>query len=510
MHDRAWARAIFALCALVGAGSINAPARAQKSADTLRVTWRDAIADADPYYNQQRTGLVLALHVWDCLIYRDAETFQIKPLLATAWRYVDPTTLEFDLRRGVTFHDGSPFTADDVVYTVNTVLADKQVAVPSNFEFIAGADKIDDFKVRIRLKRVFPAALEYLSMVLPIWPKAYREKIGVTEYAKAPVGTGPYRIAKLDGTSEIDLERFRDYYDDSPKGKPAIARVVIHEVNDASAEVSDLLGGRADWIWNFAPDAYASIAATPTLQATRAESMRIGYMSLDAAGRTGADNPLTNVKVRQAIIYAIDRQTIAKQLVQGGSRVPDAPCYFTQFGCDQVAAVRYDYDPGKAKSLLAEAGYPNGFDTEIVSYVLPQYGSAIQTYLRAVGINAKLTQLQVADATRLSLDGKAPLYLGSWGSYSINDVSAILPFFFDGTPNDYTRDPEIEKLVEEGGSTTNPDERRHFYSEAIRRITANADFLPLHTYVTLYGFSRQLNFKAFPDELPRFFLASWR
>ena len=485
------------------------PAMAQKSANTLRVAWRDAVPNVDPYYNQLRTGLVLAHQTWDTLIYRDPDTFQIKPLLATSWKQADDTTWEFELRPGVTFHDGSPFTADDVVYTINTVLTDKQVSVPSNFAYLAGAEKIDDLHVRVKLKRIFPAALEYMSMTLPIWPKAYRERVGADAYSKAPVGTGPFRIIKVDGVSEIDMER-NDAYFDGPKGHPAIARLMIHEVADATTEITEILSGRADWIWNFNPDQFENISRVPTLQAVRAESMRIGYLQLDAAGRTGADNPLTKLKVRQAIARAIDRATIARQLVQGGSRMLDAACYPTQFGCDQMVATKYDYDPTAAKKLLAEAGYPDGFDTELVTYVLPQYSGAIQNYLNAVGINARVSQLQVGAVVQRTIAGQNPMTAGTWGSYSINDVSAILPFFFDGGGNDYSRDPELEHLVQEGGSTTDADERRKAYSAALRRISEQMYWLPLHTYVTTYAFSRQLNFKAYPDELPRFFLASWK
>ena len=487
-----------------------APAQAQKSADTLRITWRDAIPNVDPFYNQLRSGLVLAHQAWDGLVYRDPDTFQMKPLLATSWRFVDPMTIEFDLRHGVTFHNGDPFSADDVVYTVNTVLSDKQVSVPSNYSFIERAEKIDDFKVRIHLKRVFPAALEYFSMTLPIWPKAYRERVGADAYAHAPVGAGPYKITRVNGTSEIDLERFDGYYRDSPKGHPAIGKLVIHEVSDATTELNELLGGRADWIWNFISDNFDNISRVPNLQAMRAESMRVGYLNMDAAGRTGAGNPLTKQKVRQAIAMAIDRSSIAKNLVQGGSRVPDAPCFPTQFGCDATAATHYDYDPAKAKALLAEAGYPGGFDVDITTFVLPQYGGAIQNYLRAVGINARLDQLQVGAAIQRTIEGKSQMNLGTWGSYSVNDVSAFLPFFFTGGGTDYTRDAELQRLVEQGGSTTDPDQRRRFYSQAIKLVTEQAYFLPLHTYVVNYGVSRSLNFKPYPDELPRFFLASWR
>src|SRR3954451_655102 len=247
MRMRAWIGGLILGLAL-GLG----PAQAQKSADTLRIAWRDAIPNVDFYYNSLRTGLVVSHHVWDTLVYRDPETFQIKPQLATAWRYVDETSIEFDLRPGVTFHDGSKFTADDVVYTINLVTSDKQISVPSNYSFIEGAEKVDDLKVRVRLKRVFPAALEYFAMVLPIYPKAYRERVGA-EFSKSPVGTGPYKITKVDGVTEIDMERNETYFD-GPKGKPAINKILIKEVADATGELTQIIGGQVDWIWGFSVD----------------------------------------------------------------------------------------------------------------------------------------------------------------------------------------------------------------------------------------------------------------
>ncbi len=497
---------------LLAAWLAAAPAaHAQKSADTLRIAWRDAVATLDPYYHQQRTGLILAHHLFDGLVHRDPEAFTVRPLLATSWRYTDETTLEFELRRGVTFHDGSPFTADDVVYTVSTILADPAVSVPSNFAWLEGAEKVDSHRVRLKLKRVFPAAIEYVAMVLPIWPQAARERLGAEAFAQSPIGAGPYRfVGREDGWRRLMLERFEGYYADSPKGRPAIARLQIDQVPDAAAELEALRSGQVEWIWNFLADSNDIIARAPGLQALRAESMRVGYLSLDAAGRTGADNPLTRQKVRQAIFHAIDRQAFVRQVVQGGSRVPDAPCFPTQFGCDAAAAVRYDYNPARARALLAEAGYPDGFDTELVTYVLPQWAAAIQGYLKAVGIHARITQRPVAEVVRASLDGDVPIGQLAWGSFSINDASAFLPFFFGGGPNDYTRDPALATLVAQGGASTNPNERRRFYSQAIRLISEQAYMVPLNTYVTTYGISRTLAFRPFTDELPRFYLASWR
>ena len=508
MRSDTWLRGtLLAACMTLATA---APGLAQKSADTLRITWRDAIPNVDPYYNSQRTGMVVAFQAFDCLVYRDPTTMEIKPALATSWKQVDPTTIDFTLREGVTFQNGDPFTADDVVYTINNIIQDKKVAIPAYYTSYAGAEKIDDFHVRLKLTGVSPAVMEYLSMVTPIWPKAYREKVGADAYAQAPVGTGPYRITKVDGTTQIDLERYDGHYAGSPKGKPAIRYIKIHEVPDATTEMTELLGGKADWIWGYNADQFANIARMPNLDSVRFGTMRVHFMTIDAAGRTGADNPLTKLKVRQAVISAIDRATMAKQLIQGDSKVIDTPCFPSQFGCDVSAAVKYPYDPAKAKQLLAEAGYPNGFDTELVTYAPAQIAAALQNYLKAVGINMRIQQLQIGAAIQLAQAGKAPLYSGSWGSNSMNDISAFMPNWLGGGLDDYARDPDVHKLLKQAGGTVDPEQRRKAYSEAIRLATERVDFIPLFSDVRYVAFSKQLNFQGFPDDVPRFYLSTWK
>ena len=230
---------------------------------------------------------------------------------------------------------------------------------------------------------------------------------------------------------------------------------------------------------------------------------------MDAAGRTGKDNPLTKLAVRQAIFHAIDRNAIAHDLMQGDSHPVPAPCYPTQFGCDQSAAVDYDYDPAKAKALLKDAGYADGFSTTLVTYLLPSFNAAIQNYLRAVGIKVDLQQLQVGAVVEKVMSGQAPANLGAWGSNSINDISAIMPYYFGGGNYDYARDPELIKGLQLAGAETDPVKRQADYSAAIRRATEQAYWLGLFTSVTQYAFSKNLDFTPFPDELPRFYLCKW-
>ena len=185
--------------ALLAAASLAlaTPAYAQKTADTLRIQFLDAVPNVDMYFNSQRTGLILAHQAWDMLVHRDPATFEIKPSLATEWRFAEDNSLDLKIRQGVKFHDGSTLTAEDVVYTLNMAAnPESKVATPSNYAWIDKAEKTGDFAVRIKMKRPTPAALEYLAMVTPIHPKAYREKVGPEGFAANPVGAGPYKIVK--------------------------------------------------------------------------------------------------------------------------------------------------------------------------------------------------------------------------------------------------------------------------------------------------------------------------
>ena len=157
-----------AILAAVLLGGGAAPVAAQKSADTLRITMRDALTNIDPYYNNLRTGVVMHHQAWDALVYRNPDTFKIEPLLATEWKLPDPTTIDFTLRPGVKFHDGSTLTADDVVYTLNLASDPaSKVSTPANYNWIEKAEKTGELSVRVKLKRPTPAALEYFALVLP-------------------------------------------------------------------------------------------------------------------------------------------------------------------------------------------------------------------------------------------------------------------------------------------------------------------------------------------------------
>jgi peptide/nickel transport system substrate-binding protein len=483
-------------------------ALAQKSRDTLRFASRNLVTAPDPYYNNFREAIFFTGQLaWDTLVYRDPATGNYLPLLATSWNWIDNKTIDFELRPGVKFHDGRPFSADDVVYTVNYVVdPDKKVFVPSNVNFMERAEKLGPLSVRLHLKAPFAPLLEYLSGPIAIMPKDFYAPGNVA--GPALVGTGPYKITKWVSGQVMELELNPGYFAGSPKGRPSIGHIQYKMVPEVATQIAELIAGNVEWIYAVPADQATKLAGLKGLTVVPEETMRISYLQMDAAGRSGK-NPFQDIRVRQALHHAIDREAIAKNLIGRGSRVIHAVCYPVQFGCSEDV-VRYAYDPARAKALLAEAGYPNGFSIDLYAYRERRWVEAIMGYLASVGIQAKLQFLQFAAMRDKWYAGQLQIFDASWGSYSVNDVSALVNAFFLHTPEDTTRDDQVRDWVQQAAGSVDPAERKELYKKALQRIAAQAYWVPLYVNPSTYAYTSDLEIAAFPDENPRFFLAKWK
>ena len=483
-------------------------AQATKSDDTLNVAFTKELENVDSYFNSSREGVVLQRAIWDGLIYADPETGEYKGNLATSWEWIDDTTLELKLREGVTFHNGEEFDADDVVYTVNYVADEKNgVKTQRNVNWMKSAEKVDKYTVRIMLKAPFPAAIEYLAGPVSIYPNEYYAEAGPSGMGLKPVGTGPYKVLSVEPGKHFVLEKNENYHD-SPKGQPEIGKVDIRTIPDVNTQMAELFSGSLDLIWQVPADQSEKLAAMGRFTVANESTMRIGYLTLDAAGRTGEDNPFTDVRVRRAVAHAINSEALVNALLKGKSRVIKTACFPSQFGCSQDV-VSYEYDPEKAKALLAEAGYPDGFETDYYAYRDRDYAEAIANYLTAVGIRVNFNMLQYSALRELRMKGGTPISFQTWGSYSINDASAITSQFFKFGSLDDSRDEEVRDWLDIADSSTDPEVRKENYAKALAKIADQAYWVPMFSYNTNYVFTDEVSYTPTPDEVLRFHTMSW-
>jgi len=486
-------------------------AMADKANDTLRVAYTKELENVDSYFNSSREGVVLQRAIWDGLIYRDPMTNEYKGNLATEWTWIDDTTLELKLREGVTFHNGDPFTAEDVVATVNYVATEENgVKTQRNVNWMDHAEKVDDYTVRIITKTVFPAAIEFLSGPVSMYPAAYYAEVGPSGMGLKPVGTGPYKAVEVVPGQHFVLEKNENYHD-SPKGQPTIGKIDIRTIPDVNTQIAELFSGSLDVIWQVPSDQAEKLAQMGDQFTVANEStMRVGYLAMDAAGRSGMDpNPFTDLKVRQAINYAIDRDAIVDNLLKGKSKVVWTPCFPSQFGCDQNVT-EYPYNPEKAKELLAEAGYPDGFETEFYAYRNRDYAEAIVSYLNAVGIKIDFKMMQYSALRELNMKGEVPLTFQTWGSYSINDASAMVSQFFKHGSLDTSRDDQVLESLNVADQSNDPEVRKEYYTKALTRIADEAYWAPMFSYNTNYVTSTEVEYTPTADEVLRFTDMTWK
>ncbi len=497
--------AAFALCA-----ALSTPAAANKKADTLRMAYDQAPENVDPYFNNVRIGVILGANVWDTLLFRDPVTGEYKGQLAKSFKQIDDRTLEFELREGVKFHNGEEFDADSVVYTLTFVSDPKNNATTqSNVAWIDHVEKLDKYKVRIVSKAPFPAAKEYLSTTAVMHPPKYYKEVGPAGMNAKPVGSGPYKVVEHIPGKSITLERNPDYFKDSPKAQPKIGKVVIRIIPDRQTQLAEVMSGGQDLIMSVANDQAEKLKGVPTLAVISAPTMRMVFLQMNVLEGSPAPE-LKDIRVRRAIAHAIDRESIVKNIVGPGGEVLNAVCSPSQTGCTQEGATVYAYDPALSRKLLAEAGFPNGFSLDIVAYRERNQTEAIISYLQAVGIKARLTTMQYAAMREMVRANKSALSHQTWASNLVNDASASTPVYFGFGADDITRDPIVLESLKVGDTTMDPAARKADYQKALARITEQAWAIPLWLLPVNYVTIKELDFKPYPDELPRFWDMSWK
>lgn len=490
------------------------PVQAGKANDTLSWATDREVSVVDPYYNRTRELVVMGHLGWDGLMFRDLKSGEFKPLLATKWDWKDNVTLIVELRTDVKFHDGSAFDADDVVYTINHVTnKENGVVTYTNVKYMKSAEKLGSHKVQINLHKPFPATIAYLAGAVFMLPSGHYDNAptkpdGKKDYGSVKAnGTGPYKLSEVK-SGEYVLWQRNDSYFDGAKGKPTIGKVKFRTIKEMNTQIAELLTGGLDWIWDVPKDQAERLQQQGQVTVENAKTMRVSYIAFDVDG-SSPSKQFKDKKVRAAVAHAIDRKAIAENLVGPASVVIDSPCHPDQFGC-ATDVPKWDHDPAKAKKLLAEAGFPDGFETEIYAYRQREFTEAVIGDLAKVGIKAKLNFMKYRALRDLAWKGVTPFHHMTWGSNSIPDASAITGVFFAGGKDDPADDPEVNKLISDAGTTTDAKQREALYQKAMSKIVGELYWLPMFTYAKYYAFAKDLDFKTTPDEIPRFYSAKWK
>ncbi|UTW12028.1 ABC transporter substrate-binding protein [Marinobacterium rhizophilum] len=484
------------------------PALASKAEDTLNVAFSSEPEALDTYKIAGREGLILSRHIYDGLLYKDLDTGEFKPALAESWAFTDPMTIEFKLRQGVKFHNGADFSADDVLTTLNTVVKpDYGTRYQISVDWIDRVEKIDAYTVRIHMAKPFAGAVEMLADALPIYPHEYFAANGSAGMSATPVGTGPYQLVEQTPGVRYVLERFEQHYAGSPKGQPAIGRIVARTIPEMNTQYAELMSGQLDWIWRIPPDQASKLERRVNI--VNAPIMRIAYVNFARAANEGG-YAISDVRVRQAIIHAVNREQIAKVFGGAASEVLNSACNPAQFGCEQDVT-RYDYNPDKARALLQEAGLADGFELDMTFAAMPRpVAEAVAADLAKVGIRVNLNENQYAAAVQKWREGSVPALFSNWGSYGIGDVVFIQSNFFGGGADDQIADADIAALLQVADTSNDREVRKANYSQALKKIADRAYWMPMYNFNINYGLADDLNFQPHPDEFARWWLASWK
>ena len=486
-----WKRTLALALLLFAAGLL--PGAAQPAKDALTADLPNDAATLDPHVQWDTDSYTIYRNIFDNLVTRDAAG-TIVPQIATAWRYANDTTIEFDIRQGVKFHDGSPLTADDVAFSVRRII-DPGFKSPqlSQFDQIASAEASAPFKVTLTTRTPYPALLAQL-VKLSIVPKAYVEKVGDQKFNLEPVGSGPYRLKAWQKGVQTVLEANDAYW----RGRPPFRTVTFRVVPDVATRVADLRTARADIVRQLSPDEAIEIKKDARLQVLSVPTERVGYMFINALA-----GPTADVRVRRAIAYAIDKNGIIDALLQGYAKPVNVVLTPANFG--YVADVKdYEHDPAKAKALVKEAGAEGASLTFLTS---PAYDrrivEAIQQMIQDVGLKVDIAMLDQPTFLRRRQgrpDEAGSLALGRWSCACQDADGVIFPLFRSGGIWAKYSSPAFDAEVEAARRILDEKQRLGHYKKAFEILREDVPGLGLYQDVAIYGARKELKWTPTPNE----------
>lgn len=473
------------------------PAAKAPARRTLVISYTQDLTSLYPYSHSASTEYAQWLHIYDPLVFRDQKVNDWVPHVAESWSNPDPNTWEFKLRTGITFDDGSELTAEDVVFSFQRMTNDKESLQAGVLRHVDKMEAPDRYTVRLRTKNPDAAMLSRLDNRI-ITSKAYYEKLGAQAADKAPMGTGPYKLKEWVPGQRLVLTRKDTYWGPF---KAAWDEVIFRPIPEDEARITALINGEVDIIANVPPQQVERLNRSGTARAEGVRGLRMIFVGLNPIVE-----PLQKVEVRQAIAHAIDKDAIVQGVLQGRAYRLDGPLGPSMYSYDKELQPRYDYNPTKAKELLARAGYPNGFEidfyTPVNRYIRDKdVSTAIVQMLSQVGIKANLKTPEWATFNDEFNKGKYPMYLIGRGS--VDDPSEYLhQYFRTGVTKRLGgfSDPEVDAALLAEQKEFDPKKRVELLRTAQRLIMQRSPAVFLYQYEDTYGVHKRTQFVPRPDE----------
>jgi peptide/nickel transport system substrate-binding protein len=493
----------FILAAPLAALLAGSPARA---AGTLTIAQAQDPANWDPIATFLISWGSVASNFFEGLVSRD-ENLKLQPGLATSWEVLDNgLRLRFHLRDGVTFSDGEPFNADVVKFTMERLLGPEGKKGPqqSNYTAIKTITVIDPLTVDLIMDQPDPVMITklagYGAMMVP--PKYVTEK-GAAGFAAMPVGTGPFKVVDYQPKVSVTLEPNPTYWGEKAK----LDRVIYKFIVEPDTQLAELQAGRLDIASNLSVAATGIVAKDPKLVLDSITGPTVLMLRFDTA-----HGPTADERVRHAMIMAVDRDTIVKQILQGQAKPVVSFQSDLSFGFDP-AQKPVPFDPAGAKKLLAEAGVKPGtamaLDFPSNNSTFREAAQAVAGYLGAVGIKLQVRpQEQNVYTNDIIPNGKTgALWEFGWGGWTFDyDNTAYLLYHSGQHWNPYDKDPTLDAMLEAQRLVPDRGEREKKLQAIAHYVADHALELPMYNLNTIYGLSKRVKgFVPPPDNRVRLF-----
>ncbi|HXH13302.1 MAG TPA: ABC transporter substrate-binding protein [Alphaproteobacteria bacterium] len=501
-----------ALCFLIGLHVLWAATPAKSE---IVVALDGEILPLDPFAHSHTANAVIDWLIHDQLFFRDGKTLRPVPSIAESLKPIDDVTWEIKLRPGIRFHNGEPVDAAAVKFTLERLLQmDQKSPSRSAFAWVKEVELVNDLVVRLHAHRPVPSLPDLLTR-LHILPPRYLAEVGEARFAEAPVGAGPYRVSAWSRPGPLTLQANEGYWG-GPKGRPSIRTIIFRTILDQAQRFNKLLSESVHIARGLTIDQAMLLNHADVARTSAKPTPRVVFLLMDGDGRA-SKTPLTERRVRRAISYAIPIEEMVNTVLHKFAVRAPGGLTPLHFGYDTNIHPR-PYDLQKARALLQEAGHSEGFELPLnfSPAVLPgaeRLAASILDSLEKIGVRVKIRRF--ADAHEFDTQfrqGKLEgLSLLAWGSGASFDADAILyPLFRSGQGLTYNANPDVDKLLDEGRATIDPEKRKAIYSAVQKLILDQAYWVPLYGQYILEGVNRKLDYEASSDELMYLFSATWK